>query len=304
MTWAVGVDVGGTKSAAALVSSDGSIGPVLVAPTPALDSPAAVLDGVASLVARVVGDEAVVGVGIGTAGVVGPGTGTIVSSTDSFTRWVGTEVGAGVGVRTGLTTAVCNDVDAHALGEAWLGAGRGASSMLLVAVGTGVGGGLVLGGRLWSGAHGHGGEMGHIPAPGAEGLRCGCGRYGHLEAVAAGPAIARRYSEMVGEAVDTRGVVARADADPRARQVVADAATALGRAIAGVMSVVDPDLVVIGGGVPEIGPLWWDPLLETIRAETVTLLSAVPVVPARLGTSAALLGAARLIFDATETEKR
>ena len=155
----VGIDLGGTKTAAALVAPDGTLGVRVEAPTPAAEGPDAVLDVVAGLVARVAGDSPIGGVGIGTAGIV-DAAGRVVSATETFAGWVGTDLVAGVGARlpARVPIRVYNDVDAHLLGEAWLGAGCGHSSVLMVAVGTGVGGALLIDGRLVRGAHGAAGD--------------------------------------------------------------------------------------------------------------------------------------------------
>ncbi|SHJ50901.1 glucokinase [Tessaracoccus bendigoensis DSM 12906] len=301
MRQAIGVDLGGTKTATALVGADGTLGEISTAPTPSGVGPEAVLDTVASLVAPLLGPD-VVGVGIGTAGVVDSTTGRIVSATETFASWVGTDLVAGIRSRLGrgddFPIEVRNDVDAHALGESWLGAGAGHQSMLMVAVGTGVGGAVILGDKLWTGAHHVAGEMGHVPVPGAHGMRCPCGRPGHLEAVAAGPAIERRYLEVTGEVASGREIMGLAtEGDPAAVAVVDAAAEALGRAIAGIVTVLDPSCVVIGGGVAQAGEVWWEPLLRTCRAELVDVLQATQILPARLGTSAALLGAAHTILE-------
>lgn len=294
----VGVDLGGTKTAAALVGPDGAPGRRLEAPTPAADGPEAVLDTVAELVLRVGGTAPLAGVGIGTAGIV-DASGRIISATETFADWVGTDLVAGLRRRLGeVAVAVVNDVDAHALGEAWIGAARGRSSMLMVAVGTGVGGALVIDGRLWRGAHSAAGELGHVPVPGAEGLRCACGRPGHLEALAAGPAIEREYARLTGSPVSGPVVAARAMAGDRAAlAVIRAAATGLGRAIAGLVTTVDPECVVVGGGVAQAGDVWWEPFEATCRAELVEAFTGLPIVPAELGQAAALVGAARAVFE-------
>ena len=299
----VGIDLGGTKTAAALVAPDGTLGVRVEAPTPAAEGPDAVLDVVAGLVARVAGDSPIGGVGIGTAGIV-DAAGRVVSATETFAGWVGTDLVAGVGARlpAPVPIRVYNDVDAHLLGEAWQWAARGHSSVLMVAVGTGVGGALLIDGRLVRGAHGAAGEVGHMPAVGAEGLRCPCGRYGHLEALAAGPAIARGYraaggTTADGTEADARVVFGLAErGDPLAAAVVQAAAAGLGRAIAGLVTTIDPGCVVIGGGVAEAGEPWWRPLREAFRSELVAAF-ATPLVKAQLGVSAAVLGAARGLFD-------
>lgn len=302
MTHAIGVDLGGTKTAATLVRPDGAIGAVITAPTPSAEGPDAVLDTVAGLVSRLWSDD-VIGVGVGTAGVVDATRGTIISATETFSSWVGTDLVAGLRSRlrigADVSVEIRNDVDAHALGESWIGAGRGHDSMLMVAVGTGVGGAVVLDGGLRTGAHHVAGEMGHVPTPGAGSMRCACGRPGHLEAIAAGPAIERRYAELSGRQASGREIMALAEAgDPMALPVVEDAARALAKAICGIVTVLDPGCVVIGGGVALAGGVWWRPLLATCRAELIDALADIDILPARLGTSAALIGAARTVFDA------
>lgn len=312
MTLVVGVDLGGTKTAAALVDPAGVAGPVLRSPTPAAAGPDAVLDVVAQLVLDVlkgaghdVADLAAVG--IGTAGVVDASRGVIVSATDSLPGWAGTDVAGGVAQRLRAHGArplvvVENDVDAHAAGEAWLGAAASVPVAFMVAVGTGVGGAVVLDGRPLRGAHHLAGEIGHVPVPGAEGLRCGCGRDGHVESIGSGPALHRLFLAHGGDptCADTRDVVARAAAgDPIALRAVRDSATAVGRAVAGVVTVLDPDVVVVGGGLAEAGPVWWQPMEAALRAEVVDPLAALPIVPAKLGQLAAIVGAARRAHLAT-----
>ncbi|MFC9466637.1 ROK family protein [Streptomyces coelicoflavus] len=309
----VGVDLGGTKIAAATVDEHGAVGRVHTMPTPAADGPAAVLDAVASLVGDVLAASGAElrALGVGAAGVIDSGRGVVVSSTDTFPGWPGTDIAGGLRTRLaplaaddGLVVTVRNDVDAHAVGEAWRGAAAGAGSVLLVAVGTGVGAAVVRDGRPLRGAHHLAGEAGHIPVPGAEGLRCPCGRTGHLEAVGAGPAIHRRYLELGGDPAcpDARDVVARAEGgDDLAARVVRAAGEAVGRAIAGIVTVLDPETVVVGGGVAEAGELWWSALEGTLRSEVVDALAGLPVLPAALGGEAAVVGAARDAWNKTMT---
>lgn len=241
-------------------------------------------------------------VGIGAAGVVDAARGIIVSATDALTGWAGTDVATGVQVRLArepgdhhVPVYVENDVDAHAAGEVWLGAAAGAPTAVLVAVGTGVGGAVVIDGVAIHGAHHVGGEVGHIPAPGAEGLRCACGVEGHVEAIAAGPAILRRYLALGGaECGDAREVFERARADePLAASVITEAAAALGRVVAGIATVIDPHVIVIGGGVADAGPIWWEPMERAFRSEVIPPLKDLALAKAALGARAPIYGAAR-----------
>lgn len=296
------VDIGGTKTAAALADRADALLRTTAAPTPASEGPAAVVATVAALAEELLDEEsALVGVGIGTAGVVDARTGTIVSATDTFADWPGTPLAAMI--RGALTdrlpadapVAVQNDVDAHATGEYLHGAAAGASSTLVVAVGTGVGAGIILDGRPVRGAHHVAGELAHLPIPGAAHLRCPCGRNGHLEALGSGIGLHRHYLSLGGDPAlrDARGVAAASGTgDSLAVRAVEDSAAAVGRALAGAATLLDPERIVVTGGVPRIGELWWDALRAAFHAEAIDALHDTPILPGSLGDDAPLRGAA------------
>jgi len=305
----VGVDLGGTKIAAATVDRLGRAGPVRRRVTPAKDGPDAVLDAIAAVVddalaaASLEARPVLRGVGIGAAGVIDPGRGLVLSSTDAIADWSGTAIATAVATRLGLPAAgvtVHNDVDAHALGETWTGAAAGVSSALVVAVGTGIGGAWWLGEALWVGERFTAGEIGHMPTPGAGHLVCACGRTGHLEALGSGPGLYRHYLAIGGDAHagNARDVVALAATDSVAARAVSDAATAVGRAVAGLVTAVGPEVVVVTGGVPEAGPVWWQPFESALRDELIDVLHDVPVRRAALGELAAVIGSARRVWEA------
>lgn len=289
------VDIGGTKTAAALVRG-GTVLARIQAPTPATDGAAAVLDTAAALVRSLGG--APVAVGVGAPGLVDPGTGRVTAATSSIRGWSDVDVVAGTRTRLGLPGAVLNDVQAFTLGEAVHGAGRGLPTVLGVAVGTGVGGGVLAAGRLLTGRRGAAGHVGHVPVPQAVGLPCPCGATGHVEAVAAGPAMAAGYAARTGAVgVALTEVVRRARAgDPAALAVITRAGEALGTALAGLANTLDPDVVVVGGGaaVPEL----LDALRPAFAASCLPVLGEVALVPAALGTDAQLVGAAEAALRA------
>ncbi|MGY0002329.1 ROK family protein [Micromonospora sp. I033] len=295
----VGIDIGGTKTAAALVDRSGRVLQRREAPTPARSGPEAVLDAAARLAADLVG-AAAGPVGVGTAGTVDPTTGSIRYATDSLPGWTGTPVAGALAARLGRPVRVTNDVNAAALGECWAGAGRDRAHVLMVAVGTGLGGAVVRNGRVEAGARGAAGEVGHLPAPGAERLRCGCGRHGHLEAIASGSGLAAAYATETGAQVTGRTVADRAAAgDGVARRVVDRAGTVLGAALAGLVALLDPDAVLVSGGAAGT-------LLPAASAAYAAELAAgwadVPLLPATLGADAVLVGAARLAMDGRDIE--
>ena len=306
------VDIGGTKTAVGLADRDDVLLDIAAAPTPALDGPEAVVRTIIDLAALLLGRSAHVtvrGVGIGTAGVVDVSTGSIISSTDTMSGWAGTPLAAlvrsalGTRLEPSAVVHVQNDVDAHALGELRHGAAAGARSALVVAVGTGVGAGIIVEGRALRGARHVAGEIGHVPTPGAEHLRCPCGRRGHLEAIGSGVGMHRHYLSIGGDpaVTDARGIVARAGAaDPLANRAIEDSAAAVGRAIAAAVTLLDPERVVVTGGVAQIGDVWWSPMIRTFRSEAIDALQQVPVLPGLLGADAPLLGAAASAWDAEE----
>ncbi|MBV1779966.1 ROK family protein [Paeniglutamicibacter sp. ABSL32-1] len=304
---AVGIDLGGTKIAAALVGADGSITSRSSLPTPAAAGPEAVLDAVAALAAPLLArapasGAPALGVGIGAAGVIDPGTATVLSATDHLPGWAGTDLRAGLGARLGLhpqQVQAVNDVHAHALGEGWLGAGTGTDSVLLAAFGTGIGGSLLLHGVPVFGARQVGGHLGHVPAAEAAGLRCPCGGTGHLEAIASGPALHALYLRRGGDLTvpDARAVFARAAAgDLLAAGAIDTAATAAGRALGGLANTLDPESVILSGGLADAGERWWAPLRAAFAAELIAPLASLVPQPAALGADAALAGAASLLL--------
>lgn len=309
------VDIGGTKIATARVVDSGELagdGPRTevssraVRPTPT-GGASAIIGAVAAAVAELVAETGpVTAVGVGAPGVVDAVSGRVVAATSVVPGWTGAEVGRELERALGLPVAVDNDVRVMARGELLRGAGRGVDDLLFVSLGTGVGGGLARDGVMISGRHGSGGEIGHLLVPVHGAIPCGCGRTDHLEAVAAGPAIAARYTERTGiPQVDLRAVVARLhDGDPVAAEVVTEAATILGRAVAGLVNAIDVQRVVVGGGVAQIGAPVFEPLAAAMRAELLAPLRDVVPVPARLGTDAPLVGAALLAADHTADDAR
>lgn len=297
----IGVDIGGTKIAAGIVQQRGDVTRVVRAATPT-EGGHAVLDTAADLVRDLAVDGDVGGIGVGAPGIIDPVEGVVRSATDIVPGWAGVGVRAGLHRRTGLAVAVDNDVRAMALGESAAGTGRDRTEVLHVSVGTGIGGALVRNGRLVRGSRGSTGEIAHLLVPATGRIPCGCGRHDHLEAVAAGPAIAADYTARSATTgvVDLPTVAGRMrDGDQHARAAIATAATVLGRCLAGVVTAFDIDAVIIGGGAAQIGADFLQPLTTALDAEIRPPGRAVPVLPATLGTNAPIIGAGLLADEAT-----
>ena len=319
MMHVIAVDLGGTKTAAGVVGADGEVLFSEQIPTLNRDGGDAILRATAALVGRLMrraaGEGIDVGrVGVGSAGVIDAVNGEVVSATDAILGWAGTRLTAGLAQLLDLprgSVSAVNDVHAHALGEAWRGAAAGSSSSLMVAFGTGVGGSFVLDGSPVLGHHYVGGHVGHFASPYAyhEGtaLPCVCGGSGHVEAIASGPAIHESFIRFGGspEVPDTRAVFAlahdgdgAASADSAAAIKAIGAGTgAAGQAIGGLVNILDPETVVVSGGLADAGDFWWKPMERALRKELMAPLADIPVLRAALGNTAAIVGAAKLVLN-------
>ena len=296
----VGVDIGGTKTAVAGFAPDDEGGlrrvtPVRTIATPARDGGDAIVRAVRDAVGEVCGATRIEAVGVGTAGVVGS-DGSITSATDAIRDWTGFPVRQELVRAIGVPVSVVNDVHAAAVAESSVGAGAAADSVLLVAVGTGIGGAVVLGDGLRRGVTGTAGSVGHteiaLPPRLAE-RRCPCGARAHVEAVASGPGLEQTYLEESGVRGTLREVSAAArEGDMLARRVIADGAQYLGRALAGANALLDVEVIVIGGGVAEIGASYLAEVESAYRAVAMPGPARARIVPAALGIDAGLTGAA------------
>lgn len=297
---ALGIDIGGTKIAAGLVAPNGATQAFARIFTPAGGADA-IFRAAIALGARLVAGASphhhVVAVGVGAAGHVDHVHGVITYAADTLPGWNGAAIGAVLGRAFGLPVIVDNDVNALAVGEQHFGAGRSFQHSLYVAVGTGVGGAIMLGGELWRGANWAAGELGHLLIDVNSERPCSCGQRGHLEAYTAGPALAARYRQLSGvtTSIDLRAVAARATAgDAHALRAINEGAQILGSALAGLLNVLDVQALIIGGGVTGLGEQWWQGLEAAMRATPLPGPRRVALRPAELGDQAVVVGAARL----------
>jgi glucokinase len=299
------IDIGGTKLAAALVDVEGTVLRRAEAPTPTAvpgEEPA-VSDTLIDLARQVCGEQRPRAVGLASAGPLDLVAGT--ASPVNIPSWRAFPLRETVAEAfAGVRTVLVGDAVAAAVGEHWRGAGRGAEAMLGIVVSTGVGGGLILEGRVYPGPTGNAGHFGHIPTD-LEPVPCACGMTGCVEALASGPSMVRwavrqgwRADGVGGEGQS--GADARALAqDARAGDSVAlaafdRAADALACGIVGAAALVDLDLVVVGGGVAAAGSILLDPLRVHLRRRArLDFVQRVRALPGTLGRDAGLIGAAR-----------
>ncbi|NEA33481.1 ROK family protein [Streptomyces sp. SID13031] len=294
----LGIDIGGTKMAAALVSADGEIVTKDRIPTPPGDADQ-VFAALGELIGRVIGDAEPVAVGIGSAGPLDQQHGLV--SPVNIVGWRNFPLVDRVRALVG-DVPVTLGVDGHcfALGEFWTGAGRNVSSLLGIVVSTGVGAGIVLDGKPLLGQSGNAAHLGHVVVD-LDGEPCACGSYGCVETYASGPrmvARAKRRGWRSTEDVDAAVLSADAAAgDEIALAVFDDGAQALAAGIVATAVTVDLTTVVIGGGVAKAGPVLFDPVQRWVkRLAQLPFVTDLTVGPAQLD-NAGLIGAARLGWD-------
>jgi fructokinase len=251
----IGIDLGGTKIEAVALAADGAERYRQRVPTPREDY-AATIDQVCALVAAA---ERVAGagtVGVGIPGVVSPATGLVKNANSTWLN--GRPLAQDLQERLGREVRLANDANCFALSEASDGAGKGRPIVFGVIIGTGTGGGLVIDGRVVVGANAIAGEWGHNPLPWPEpgewpGAPCYCGRTGCIETFLSGPGLTRDHEQATGERCDPATIAARASAgDAAATATLGRYQQRMARALASVLNVVDPDVVVLGGGLSAI----------------------------------------------------
>ena len=311
-SYSVGVDVGGTRIAVGLVERKGRVVKDAKRLTPKT-GPFAVVDTIIDLVEEVcagVQSSEVAGVGIGVPGQID----FLRQSIEFCTNLplAGVDVRSLVMSRVKHEVTIDNDGNMAALGEARYGAAKGARDFLMITLGTGVGGGIFIGGEPFRGSRGLGAEIGHTVVE-LDGPPCPCGGKGHLETYLGRAALAAKGREAVKqfkgreilaaagddpEAVTAESVILAArGGDPVAREILFDAADILGRALVGFVNVLNPRLICIGGGVGESADFMIGRAEEVMQGEAMAGRRDVKVVQAVLGNDAGILGAAALAFD-------
>jgi glucokinase len=300
MRTAIGVDIGGTRLSVGLVSDEGQVLSLVREATPA--------DGEAALALLLEMTRALIGeagasphatldgIGIGFGGPVDFEAQAIVQS-HHVAGWApGLKLAASFAQEFGLPAVMDNDANCGGLGEALFGAARGHDDVFYVNVGTGIGGAVILDGRVHHGAHSTAGEIGHcIVLP--DGPPCTCDKRGCLEALSSGSALGREgraagMGDVTGREVGERAL----RGDPVALRIVAQAGTWLGLALGNVANLLDPQIIVIGGGVSDLGDVYLGPARASFAATAMPAARGTPIVKAALGYDAGVIGAAALVL--------
>ncbi len=295
----VAIDLGGTSLKGSLVDRRGRSSGLERRPTHVAGGSQAVIDDVLGFAADLAQTEPPpVAIGLAVPGLVDERRAYVINATNL--GWRDVPIGQLVEERLGMTAILEHDVRSGALAEGLLGAARQSSDYLLLTLGTGIGAAVVIGGHPYTGAHGIAGEFGHVAVE-PRGPMCGCGRAGCVESLASAGHIALRYRAMTGSRDDeltAEEVARRAGAgEPTAELVWREAINALALAIANYATLLDPELVVIGGGMAAAGDDLFGPLRQALRAH-IRFGEPPPVVPAELGVTAVRYGAAIVAWRA------
>jgi predicted NBD/HSP70 family sugar kinase len=247
-----------------------------------------------------VGSDRVIGVGMGLPGPIDTLSGTVGSSS-ILPGWVGVDVAAEMTRRLGLAVQVENDANLGALAEFVWGSGQGQSELVYVKLSSGVGAGLLLNGRLYRGAGGTAGEIGHTPAQHGEAI-CRCGTRGCLETVASARSIAQLLGTSRGEEVSSKRLLELSAAgDPAAQRLIGEAGREIGIAAAGLCNLINPGRLIVGGELSAAGETITNPIKESIdRWAIASAAEQVEVVPGVLGERAELLGALALVLHVSD----
>ncbi len=308
----IGIDLGGTNIAAGLVDEKYSIVGRASVPTDMPASAEEIAQKIATL-CELVCDKAgvsmaqVSGIGIGAPGAVNPETGEVIFACNIDMR--NTNLAQMVGARTNIPCKIENDANAAAYGEYIAGAGRGCCDFILLTIGTGIGGGIIIGGKLFAGSNYAGGEIGHMVTH-AGGEKCSCGRSGCFERYASASALVRRAQALVSDkkdsmimqlagrdisAINAKKICDAADAgDETAKELLADFTRELAAGLTNIVNIFQPEIICVGGGMSAQGEKLLAPVREILYKENYArdIESQVKLVAAELGNDAGIIGAA------------
>lgn len=312
----IGIDVGGTNVKIALVDKSGKIIYSNSVPTYAKMGYEYTVNNIKQAIKDLMKEtnttaKDIDGIGFDFPGQVDYKTG-VVKLAPNIPGWVNVPIAQMIEEEFHIPTRIDNDVRCAALGEMKFGAGQGCENFVCITVGTGIGSGLVVNGQLVRGASNAAGEIGHIKLQMKDGLICGCGDTGCLEAYASGPSIvamaqdyikggkSTKFREMAaaegGEITPYMVAKAAEAGDPVAKRIFAIVGEYIGIGLTSVINLLNPEKVIIGGGVAEAGDLLLDPIRKTIKERAMVVAgSAVEIVPAQLGNNAGVIGASMLI---------
>lgn len=313
--YAFGIDLGGTTAKIGLFTTTGDLLEKWEVPTDTSDQGARILPNLAAAVQdkmaqRSLRPDQIEGVGLGVPGPVQDSS-VVAIVCANLGGWGDCDAGAQLSqLLGGLRVQVGNDANVAALGEIWMGAAKGCRSAVMVTLGTGVGGGVVADGKLIEGAHGAGGEIGHITVNPQETAQCGCGKHGCLEQYSSATGVVRCMNKLLEQNLDVPCTLRGRDfaakdvfdaarsGDKLAQQEVEDMTLTLALALGNIAAITDPEMFLVGGGVARAGDVLLEPLSRHYQANAFLSCRNTPIRLASLGNDAGIYGAVRLIVGA------
>lgn len=313
--YAFGIDLGGTTAKIGLFTTTGDLLEKWEVPTDTFDQGARILPNLAAAVQdkmaqRSLRPDQIEGVGLGVPGPVQDSS-VVAIVCANLGGWGDCDAGAQLSqLLGGLRVQVGNDANVAALGEIWMGAAKGCRSAVMVTLGTGVGGGVVADGKLIEGAHGAGGEIGHITVNPQEPAQCGCGKHGCLEQYSSATGVVRCMNKLLEQNPDVPCTLRGRDfaakdvfdaarsGDKLAQQEVEDMTLTLALALGNIAAITDPEMFLVGGGVARAGDVLLEPLSRHYQANAFLSCRNTPIRLASLGNDAGIYGAVRLIVGA------
>lgn len=313
----LGIDLGGSKIAAAIATTRGEILERGLSPTPAQAGPDAVIESICATISELLSAKELepsqfLGIGIAAAGIIDSANGKVIFS-PNLPGWHDVPLIDAVEQRFGISACLGNDANLAALGEWRFGVGKRVANLIYITVGTGIGGGIIANGKLYTGACGAAGEVGHMTID-VNGPRCNCGRFGCWETLASGTALTREAVKRVTEGVRTSiielagGDISKIDAtivslsakqgDTVARELVSRLGYYLGVGLANLVNIFNPELILIGGGVAKIGESLLQPAITVVKESAFSAsANAVEIKPAILGDDSGTLGAVAFVLE-------
>lgn len=315
-TLLIGVDLGGTNMRVGMVTSDGRMVHRLILPTRVNLGLHKVVERIIKAIQEVINQtiapgNQIKGIGIGSPGTIDIQSGIIISS-PNFPKWKQVPLKHMIEERLSIPTFMDNDANAFAFGEKWVGAGKEVQSLVCLTLGTGVGGGIILNGRIWHGADGMAAEIGHMTVL-PDGLKCNCGNYGCLESYASASSIVRRVCNAIQSgkltmvldyAKDnleniTSDLVYQAalKGDELAIHIMNETATFLGIGIANLINLLNPEMIVVGGGLTNAWDIIYPVTLKEVQKRALSeVAKRVKIVRASLGDNSGIIGAAGIAY--------
>lgn len=313
--YAIGIDLGGTNLKAGIVSSDGKLYQKLSVKTKSNADPQTISHQIYGLIEEIINNTHlkttdIIGIGLSSAGLIDKKGETIVFS-PNLPQWRNIPIKRMVMERFSMPCVLENDANAAAWGEKWVGAGRDASSLVMITLGTGIGGGIIIDNKLWRGANNVAAEIGHMIIQ-MDGPKCNCGNYGCIEVYASATAMVRRFKEALKSGtpslLNTSGEItaktindAALQGDKAALNILKETGQYLGIALVNIMHVLNPEIIVLTGGMIGSGDLLMDPIKDIIKQKAFEAsYKNTDVVFSQLGSDVGTIGAAGCLLKELE----